>query len=173
MRCVGSRRWRRVSRRRTRRQIAVGLLTRDQIKVIRTSGADARPDQGRIFEEVGDLSWVGAEEAALSASSKPRPELLQPLEGQGSAQSRSNARVDPLDILARGEEQQRPGVVRRERPAGLRALTASRLDRGPLDQPAIADLRGRQLAMDSQGPHPSRTEPEHLSSFGDGDRIDD
>ena len=78
---------------------------------MRTSSANCRPDQCRIFENVSDLPRVGIEEARLCTASKPRSKPLQSLESQGVTQSRSNARIDPVDVLVGGEEQQGPSVV--------------------------------------------------------------
>ena len=66
------------------------------------------PDLTRaaILEEIGDLPRVGMEEEAdFGTSGKPRFELLQSLQRQAPTQSRSNDRVDRLDIAAGGEKQ--------------------------------------------------------------------
>lgn len=149
-------------------QIAIDLLTGDKIKFVGAGGTDARPDQARVLEQVGEFAGVSGEVTHSAAIGQTRCEGFESFEGQGTLQSRANTGVQSWGrLFSGGHEKQRPSVSDAERSTPWAGPSAPLFNRRPLNEPAIADLGCLKLAMGSQVTDPRRRQVQGLGGLRD------
>jgi hypothetical protein len=73
--------------------------------------------------------------------------------------------MDVRDILVRGKQQQRPGIVGLERSSGMPPLPAMSLHRTALNKPATTDFRRPKPAMNRHRPDPTRAQFKNLGGI--------
>lgn len=139
-------------------QIAIGLAPGNEIEAMVAGGADSGSQKRRVLKQMGYLARMRPERKDLGATRKAWGELGESLPGQRPLEPGPNAGVDPLNLLMRGEQKQRPGVLRRETPPLVGAVAPSSLDRGTLHEPSIAEFGRRQLPVNGHDPHPGRAQ---------------